>query len=267
MFTWGSKYLLGIATAAFLAAATYGLTTGGTVVGVSSMGYKGGVGEHTGYTILMALAFVSLFLGVVNVITRDGDAEETAALIGSDHMIAVRPPSGLSPLGPLTAFGIACLAIGIAIGMVFFYLGIAVLFVVGLQWLVQAWADRATGDAEVNAVIRNRILAPMEVPMMAMLTIAVVALALSRIMLAVSEIAATVVAVAVAAFIFVAAILIVKSKAPRAVVTSVVTFGVAAVLAGGVISAVVGERELHHDEEGEHSEETSDAGSVEGVGE
>ena len=93
MFTWGSKYFIGIFVAAFLGAVAYGLITGGGPVGVISMGYKGGVGEHTGYTILMSTSLLSLFLGVMSVITRDGDAEDMAERAGVEQAIAVRPPA------------------------------------------------------------------------------------------------------------------------------------------------------------------------------
>ncbi len=264
MFTWGSKYLFAICGAAFLGAVVYGLVTGGGIVGVLSMGYKGGVGEHTGYAILLAASFSALFLGIVGVITRDGDAEELASRVGVDHALAVKPPSGLSISAPLAAFGIACLALGLAVSNLFLYLGLVVLVIVGLEWTVQAWSERATGDDEVNDIIRRRIIGPFEVPMLSMLAVVVMAIGVSRVLLAVSEIGAVVVAVAAAAFIFGAAVLITKAQAPRAVVSAIVTFGAVAVLAGGVVGAAVGERDFHHHEEDEHSEED---GATEGVDE
>lgn len=255
MFTWGSKYLFGVCLAALLGAVVYGLVTGGGIVGVLSMGYKGGVGEHTGYTLLVGAAFSALFLGIVGVITRDGDAEDMAARAGSDHVLAVKPPVGLSLSAPLAAFAIACLALGLAVSKGFLYLGLAALAVAGIEWTVEAWSARATGDDEVNAIIRRRIIGPFEVPMLSMLAIAVLALGLSRILLTVSEIASVVVAVVAASFIFGSAILITKAKAPRAIVSALVTFGAVVVLAGGVISAARGERDFHHGDDGDHSEE------------
>lgn len=255
MFTWGSKYLFGIALAAFVGAIGYGLITGGDPVGVISSGYKGGIGEHTGYTILMSASIGALMLGIVSVIVRDGDAEDMSSLAGVDHTLAVRPPQGLSIVAPLTAFGIACLAVGIAVSTAFIYLGLAVLFVVGVEWLIQAWADRATGDDEINNVIRRRMLGPIEVPLLGLLGLAVVAIGISRILLAVSEVGSVVIASAAATFIFASAILIAKAKVPRAIVSAIVTFGAVAILAGGVVGAVRGQRDFHHHEEEEHSEE------------
>ena len=36
--------------------------------------------------------------------------------------------------------------------------------VVLLEWMVSAWADRASGDEAANRRIRNRIMYPLEIP-------------------------------------------------------------------------------------------------------
>ncbi len=262
MFTWGSKYLFGVSLAAFVGAVVYGLVSGGGIVGVISMGYKGGVGEHAGYTLLLAAGFSALFLGVVGVITRDGDADELASLVGTDHSLAVKPPAGLSTSAPLAGFALACLALGIAVSNLFLYLGLAVLFIVAMEWTVQAWSERATGDDEVNDIIRRRIIGPFEIPMLSMLAVVVMAIGVSRILLAVSKVGSVVVVVAVAAFIFGSAILIAKARAPRTIVSAIVTFGAVAVLAGGVVGAAVGERDFHHHDDEEHSDEGEGAEEV-----
>ena len=186
-----------------------------------------------------------------------------AALAGVDHALAVRPPSRPAYWGPLAAFGLACLAIGVATSKAFLWLGIAVLGVTVLQWTITAWSDRATGDDEVNTVIRSRLVSPFEVPMMAMLGLAVVAIGISRVLLAVSEIGSVVVVVAAAAFIFASAIFMAKTRAPRAIVSAIVAFGAVAVLAGGIVGAAVGERDFHHHEE-EHSDDGTHAEEGEG---
>ena len=264
MFTWGSKYLFGVAVASLVGAAVYGLSSGGDIVGVLSAGYKGGVGEHVGYTVLTTIGWVFVLLGVINVITRDGDAGQAAELVGADGALAVSTPRASSFWGLLAAFGVACLAVGLAVSSAFFILGVVILAVVMLEWVVLAWSDQATGDHEVNAVIRNRILGPIEVPMLAMLGIAAMVLGLSRVLLAVSEAASTAIASVVAALIFGAAIAISKSNAPRAIISGVVALGAIGVIAGGIVGAVVGEREIahHHEEPGTHGE-----GEAEGEGE
>ncbi|MCP3992723.1 MAG: hypothetical protein GY724_26890 [Actinomycetia bacterium] len=244
MFTWGSKYLFAVSVAALLGAALYGLISGGDVVGVTSAGYKGGVGDHTGYTTLVTIGVVSFGLGALNLAIRDGDAEEAAARVGANHALTVSTPKTPSFWGPLTAFGVACLIVGIAVSQAFVVLGIVVFAVVTIQWAILAWSDRATGDDDVNEVIRKRVLGPLEIPMMSLLGIAVLVLGVSRVLLAVSETGATIVAALVAATIFGSALVIAKSNAPRSVISGVVAIAALALLAGGIVGAVVGEREI-----------------------
>jgi hypothetical protein len=253
MFTWGSKYLFGVARASLLGAAVYGLVSGGGLLGVVSAGYKGGVGEHLGYTVLVAVGVAASLLAVLNLVTRDGDAKVAAEVVGVDHALAVSAPRAPSFWGPLGAFGVASIIVGVAVSQAFFIFGIAILAVVALEWLVLAWSDRATGDPDVNSVIRSRILAPLEVPMLALLGIAAIVLGISRVLLAVPEAASTAIAGCVAASIFASAIGIAKSRAPRSVITGVVAAAAVAVLAGGIAAAAIGEREIAHHEESEDS--------------
>ena len=259
MFTWGSRNLFGVALLAYVGAIVYGVSTGGHLIGALSMGYKHGVGDHVGYTILMGAMFVALLLGIVSVATREGNSQDMSELVGVDHALAVRPPGQPAFWGPLAGFGLACVALGVATSQAFLYLGLAVLAVTVLEWTVLAWSDRATGDAEVNSVIRSRFLSPFEVPIFAMLGIAVVVLGLSRVLLAVSKTGSVVAASVAALFVFGAAIFIAKSRAPRQIISAIVAFGAVAVLAGGVVGAAAGERDFHHGEdhaeEGDHSEE------------
>lgn len=256
MFTWGSRNLFGVALLAYVGAIVYGLSTGGHLIGTMSMGYKFGVGEHVGYTILMGVMFVALLLGIMSIATREGNSEDMSELIGVDHALAVRPPTTPAFWGPLAGFGLACIALGVATSQAFLYLGLAVLAVTTLEWTVLAWSDRATGDPEVNSVIRTRFLSPMEVPMLALLAIAVIVLGLSRVLLAVSQTGSVVVAAVAALLVFGSAVFIAKSRAPRAIISAIVAVGAVAVLAGGIVGAAVGERDFHHgEEEGEHSEE------------
>lgn len=266
MFTWGSKYLFTVAGSSLIGAALYGLISGGGLIGVVSLGYKGGVGDHTGYAILIAIATVTICLGVLNIIIRDGDAETAAEVAGVDHVLAVSTPRTPSFWGPIAAFGVACVAVGLAVSQAFFILGVVVLSVVTLEWLVLAWSDRATGDAEVNETIRNRTLGPFEIPMLAMLGIAVVVIGLSRVLLTVPAAGSTAIASVIAAVVFAAAVGMAKSNASRSIITGVVALAAVGVLAGGIIGAVRGEREIAHHEDGSEGTEGHDDGG-EGEGE
>ncbi len=263
MLTWGSKFFLALATVAVLGAVIYGLVTGGDPIGVISGGYKGGVGDHLGYTILVAAGLTSLALAVTTVITRDGDAEAMAARAGVSTVPDLTPPAGASIWAPVAAFGVAAIIIGIAVSQAFFILGLAVLFVVGLQWVVLAWSDRATGDPEVNEVIRRRVLGPIEIPMMACLAIAVVAVAISRVFLASGKIGAVVAGSIVAIVVFFGAVALSKVDVKRNVMNGIVAIGAVLLLAGGIVGAAIGPADHggHGEEHGddhsdeEHSEE------------
>ena len=85
-------------------------------------------------------------------------------------------------------------------------------------------------------------------------------LAASRVFLAVSKEWAVWAAVIGSAVIFLGAVaLAVIEKPNKNVVAGLLTLGAIGAIAGGVVSASVGEREFHHlGEEGEHGEEHGD---------
>lgn len=255
MLTWGSKFFFAVAGFALFGAIVYGLVTGGQPIGVVSGGYKGGVGDHLGYTILVAVSLTALALAVTTIITRDGDADTMAARAGVSSVPDLMPPAGSSIWAPVAAFGVAAIIIGVAVSQAFFILGLAVLFVVGLQWVVLAWSDRATGDPEVNEVIRRRVLGPIEIPMMACLAIAVVAIAISRVFLASGKIGAVVAGSIVAIVVFFGAVALSKIDLKRNALNGIVAIGAVLVLAGGIIGAAIGPAE-HGEEHGDdHSDE------------
>lgn len=254
MFTWGSKFLFALSAVGILGAVVFGLVTGGDPLGVISAGYKGGVGNHFGYAMFLFAAATSFTLGCVAVISRDGDAEAMADLVGVETAPAVTPPADPAPWGILTAFGIASLIVGLAGSTAFFYLGFAILFVAGAQWLVQAWSDRASGDPEVNRVIRNRTIGPFEVPLLGTLGIAVVVIGMSRIFLAVPSGTWSVIAGTIATvLVFGGAVILSKVEVKRSVMSGIIALGAVAVIAGGIVGSAVGERDFHHGEE--HTEE------------
>ena len=268
MFAWGSKYFFAVSVAALLGAMIYGIASGGDIVGVISSGYKGGVGDHFGYSLLLGAGLVCACLGTLSVLVRDADIDPNEP---AQTAVTIAPPRDSSIWGVVAAFGIACLALGLAISVTFLYLGLAILFVAGLEWTVLAWADRATGDPEINRTVRNRVLGPIEVPMLSALAIAVGVVGASRILLAVSHTAATVLASVLAASIFFGAVAMAKSNASRSIIAGFVTVMAVAILGGGIAGAVVGEYDHHgdesHGEEGhgeqshgdeDHSEDSSD---------
>ncbi len=255
MFTWGPKYFIGLSVTAWIGALAYGLITGGDIVGVLSLGFKGGVGDHLGFTLLVGVFGITAVMAGVLFATRDGEAETLARLAGTDSVPQVTPPGAPSYWGALGGFGAASLMLGVAISPIFLYLGIAVIFVVAIEWISLAWSDRATGDPATNSDVKDRMLGPIEIPMLGALAIAATMIGLSRIFLAVSKTGAVIAGGLVATAIFGTAVLLTQTDAPKRFVSAAAAAIAVLIIGGGVVGAVVGERELDHGEEEDHSEE------------
>ena len=248
MFSTGSKFFYGAAVAAFVAAFFFAIATANHAVGMASftgaltLGYKGRVGDHVGYGILVAMGGVALFLGGVASAIRDGDPEALAQVAGLEQAPPVEVPRGTSFWPLLAAFGVAITVLGVVVKSPFFIFGLVVLGLVTLEWTVRVWSDKATGDPVANRAARNRMMNPIEIPLIAMIGIALFVLSISRVLLALPEGASYFVFGGVPLTIFVIAILLsFRPDANRAVV----------ILAAGVAGLVHGQREIEH-KEGPH---------------
>ncbi|HEX6235862.1 MAG TPA: hypothetical protein VFZ68_01640 [Acidimicrobiales bacterium] len=258
MITTGSKWFYGLGLLSLVLAAAYGWTTGGDGVGPLTVGYKGGVGDHFGYGLLLAGGVVSILLGVASTALRDADAEVVARVAGTDTVPPVRPASP-SFWPPVAAFGVALVAIGVVSSPVLVAFGLVALGIVLVEWAVQAWADNATGDPEVNRRIRNRVMNPIEFPAAGVLAVVVVAVALSRVFLALSAEATVWVATAVAAVVLlVGALVAARPRLSSNVVVALLMMAALAVIGLGVAGALAGEREFHHGGEEQETEAESE---------
>jgi len=267
MITTASKFLYGLALAAFVAAYTYGVATGsGPVstetdfglptlnldrfVGPLILGYKGGVGDHLGYTILMAVAVISLVLAVATSILRDADPAAQSKALGVEKIgLPVRVSPTMWPI--VGAFSMALLVVGLAVSPPLFIAGIIGLVVVAFEWTITAWTDRATGDLEVNRTVRQRFMLPVEVPALGALAIAGVVLLLSRVLLAVPQVGSAVVATVVGSLIFFVACAVAWGPLNiRSVGVGALVLGGAALLVAGIAAGVAGPRDIeeHHEE-------------------
>lgn len=256
MFTTGSKWFFGLAATAFVAALVYGGATNPSEVGMStftgvlSLGWKGGVGDHIGYAVLLGIAGAATFLGAATAAFRDSEVEATAALIDAESVPEVEAPARGSYWPVIGAFGVGCVALGLATSQALVVLGLVVLTAVAFEWGVTAWSERATGDAEVNRAIRRRVMLPLEVPVLGALGIAVFVLSISRLLLALPSLAVYLVFGIVPAIVLTLAfVLASRPRVNPTVVAVLCVVGGLAVLAGGVIGAAVGPREIeHHDD-------------------
>jgi multidrug transporter EmrE-like cation transporter len=245
MITTGSKWFFGLGLVSLVLAVAYGWTTGGSGVGPLTMGYKGGVGDHLGYGLLVAAGFISLFLGSVSLAVRDADAEAVAQVAGSETVPAAIP-APLSYWPAVTAFGVALVIVGLVASPVLFVFGLVALGIVLVEWAVQTWADRATGDPATNRQIRNHLMNPIEFPAAGLLAIGVVVVAFSRIFLTLSADAAVWVGIGIATVIVVAGFFFAsRPRLSRNVIVAVLLVAAVAVIGVGMAGAVRGEREFH----------------------
>lgn len=263
MLTTGFKLFFGFAVMALIGSALYGVASGdlsgqdylgivdpAAFIGVLSLGWKGGVGDHAGYVVLVFFAIVSGFLGLSLVFFRDADPDAVARIADTGEVPAAAGPTPANVWPLFSAVAGAVLLLGLVTHAAIFGIGLILLAVAGFEWMISAWADRATGDPAANAELRNRLMAPFEIPMLGTAAIAVIVLSASRILLTVSELNAVWVAVVVTAVIMAAAIAIAAMENPsRGAVTGVLAAGVLAIVVLGIISAAVGQRSFEHEEE------------------
>ena len=264
MFPTGSKYFFGLGFFALLAAMVYGAASADhavnldTFVGVMTFGYKGSVGDHLGYSVLVGLAGACIFLGCITAAFRDADADAVAQVAGVETLPEVVPPGTASYLPIISAFAVGAVVIGLVAGAVFFVFGLIALAFIVVEWTVKAWSDRSTGDPAVNQAIRNRLMYPVEVPVFAIAGIAVFVASMARLLLVVPEKlgAYLIFGLVPCALLFAGWFITTRPQLNRNVLTALLLVGGIAVLAGGVVGASVKERDLeHHEEEEEHEGE------------
>lgn len=260
MFTTGSKWFFGLAAAALLGAMVYGGATNpnevgmSTLTGVLTLGYKGGIGDHVGVAILMGIAGGAAFLGASTAAFRDASVEAGSQLLALETVPEVTAPERGSYWPILGALGTGIVALGLVTSAPLVILGAGILAITVLEWAISAWADRATGDDEVNSSIRRRVMLPFEVPIIGAIGIGIFVLAISRILLALPSLGVYLLfglvplLVLTLAFVFAS-----KPKVNRQVVAGICVVGALAVLAGGIAAAIVGPQPVEHhgDEEEE----------------
>ncbi len=250
MITTGSKWYFGFGFLALVFAAAYGWTTGGNGLGPLSLGYKGGVGDHFGYGILVTASAVSFFLGVVVTAARDAEAEALAQVAGTETVprCSRRAPATGRPSPPS---GSALLVIGLVSEAVLVVFGLILLGIALIEWSVQTWADHATGDPETNRRIRNKVMNPIEFPLAGALALGLIAISLSRLFLTFTANQTVLAGVIVTALIVAGAFWVAsRPHISSNVVVGLVVAGAVAIIAIGVAGAVNGPREVHEEEEG-----------------
>lgn len=275
MFTPGFRLFFGFTLAAVAAAAVYGVASGSageteyfavlnveTWVGVLSLGYKGGIGDHVGYVVLMGFAVLSALVALFLVAFRDADAESVGELMDDGQTPEPQADLEANYWPAVAAFGMGAMVVGLVTHATIFVIGLVIVGAAIFEWMLAAWADRATADPVVNRNLRNRIMRPVEYPITAAIGVAVLVLALSRVFLTVSQFSAVIVAGVVATVIFfIAVVFAMAPKISRSVIAGTVALICVGVLVAGVVTAAIGSRDFHHKAPAsEHGEPASENG-------
>ncbi len=256
MFTTGSKWFLGLTGFALVAAAAYGWGSGGGAMGVLTAGFRGGVGELAGFIVLLSVAAAAALVATVAIAFRDADSDVVRATIGAETVPPAAPPAPASHWPLVAAFGVALVILGLVVGAGLVAVGLFVVGAATIEWMVQAWADRATGDPEANRQIRNRFMYPLEIPIAGAAAIGAVVFLISRVLLALPKAGSNAVAIAAAALVLAVGFAVAaRPRITRGLITALLVLGGLVVLVSGVVAAANGEREFHP-----HEEEPADEG-------
>ena len=88
------------------------------VVGPLSVGWKGGIGDHLAYSVLLGLAVVASFLAALFTAFRDADPSAEAQVVDLDEVPLTRAPIGANYGPVISVFGVITVLIGLALFVV-----------------------------------------------------------------------------------------------------------------------------------------------------
>ena len=233
MITTGGRLWFAIAAYGLVAAAVYFLATGG---------------EDGGAVTLLFIAAGALVMGGTSVALRDGEI-----VAGPEKEPVVVRSALPAPWPAVGALGAGVTIVGWSTGGILLYVGFGIIGVALLEWMVQGWAERSTADPAYNKALRDRIMFPIEVPVLGLAGLGLVILTFSRLLLALpSKDASTIVAIVVATLITTTAFVVAsRPKISSAALSWILAIAAVALLVGGIVGGVSGERksEEHHAEE------------------
>jgi hypothetical protein len=243
MFTTGSKLLIGSAAAAWVFAAVYG---------VAQEGALGTIGLISAALALSLLAAVNVAFRDSNVSAMDHESFEASA--------AAQATARSTPWPLLVALGATTLTLGLVTYRTIFVLGLIAIVAGAIEWMIQGWSERASADRAFNAEARDVLVDPLELPVAAAIGGAVVVYAFSRVMLGLPSKSATVAAFAIVAALVltVGGVIGIKRGISKATLTGTFSLVGVALIAGGAVAGLNGERETHpHETTGVLAEENA----------
>ncbi len=228
MFTTGSKLLIGSAVVATIAAVVYGLAQGGSL--------------GTGGLIFAAIALS--FLAGVNVFTRDADVSAMDTAVLTESPAATRtPPGTMWPI--VAAIGGVLVVVGLVTYPPVFIFGIIALLGAAVEWMIEAWSERASADMQYNADVRGRLAHPLEFPLLAVIGVVVLVYSFSRIMLWLSKTSGPALFATIAALVLLIGFLVAFRPSIRTgAIGALCTIAALGLVAGGASAALAGQRTI-----------------------
>ncbi|MEX0847366.1 MAG: hypothetical protein WD023_06260 [Ilumatobacteraceae bacterium] len=231
MFTTGSKLFIGATTVALAGAIVFGLFMGGDAGRTATVG-------------LVSCAVALAFLTGINFYVRDSNvgALQSDAAVSSSAAV---PAPGSSMWPAIGAVGAGLLVLGLVTAPIVFKAGVVVVLAAVVEWMVQGWSERASGDPAYNAAVRQRILNPLEFPVLAGVGLSVIIYSFSRIMLFLSKEAGPAVFAILAALLLAAGFLFAsRASLKKSIVVGISTIAALGLVSTGAVMAVDGEREI-----------------------
>lgn len=221
------------------------LLLGATLVAVvMAIIYSGTVWGALGTTGLIFLSVALALLAGINLYVRDSDVTAGDPTGASDSAAAHRRPQ--PSIWPLVgAVGAVLVVLGLITFPIVFVFGVVALGAAVVEWMLEAWSERASSSREYNVDVRQRMAHPAEFPVLAVLVAAVLIYSFSRIMLFLSKSSGPVAFGVLAALVLVVGFLIAyRPQLPGSAVSAVAAIAVLGLVAGGVVAAILGERDI-----------------------
>jgi hypothetical protein len=231
MFTTGSKLFLGATVMSTVAAVVYGAS-------------KGGAGGWEGVVGLLSAALVFAFLFGINYFAKDGNVSAMSDNATTESP-AAQPPVERSMWPALAALGVGALAVGAQSKPIVFKAGVVLLLAAAVEWMVQGWSERASGDRSYNAGLRKRMLHPLEFPLLAAAGLAAIIYSFSRIMLWIDKSGGPVVFIIAGALVLFGGFLFAsRPTLKKGVIAGICTIGALGLVSTGAVMAVDGQRTI-----------------------
>lgn len=239
--------MLNLGTRVYVTAAIVGI--------IAAVAYGVAVGDRAGADLLLVAAGAAAVLAAV---TAFGVGADSAPRVPADAPAPERKNAyteGDVPSASAWPFVAAVALAGIGLATVAGAQWLAFAGVLSLVpaagWLAHVWREHPSFSPRVRERVVERFLAPVGMPVLGVLAVAVMAISVSRVLLAVPDKASTAAAFGVAVVVLIALAMIASRPALRSsAIIGVGAVAVVGMLAAGAIGAKAGERNFEHEGSG-----------------